>query len=134
MPTMPNEITIYCNAVKGHPKKRREVVIQSFVRRSGMDDMPGRGWTDVNKSPRLQHEKVHLSNGRALIGNDPYRQSEMKGEQARESFSFTCRFCGTTVAIRGEKLYDALDTLREYGVPRIELGAFAATMSNMTSK
>lgn len=132
MPEMPDEITFYCGGGAGHPKKRREVVVQSFARSSASRS----GWTDLNKSPRLARQMAHLQNGRTLVEDAPFNSQTMDiedihGKETRESYSLKCPFCGMTVAMRGEKLYQVLDTLREYGVSRIELGALAATLSTM---
>lgn len=138
MPTMPDEIIIYCNSSKGHSKKRREAVVMVFQFHDHFQaDQPR--WEVYVKSARLRGSEAAWKTTDTLANEKRFdsrtmTSDDIKGADIRFSWKLECPFCKVNVSIREEKLFNALDTLREYGVARIELGALAATMANMTSK
>lgn len=139
MPTLPDEINVYCNSATGHPKKRPEAVVMNFAFRDRSESDNGPRWEVYVKSPRLQRAGAAWEAADTLANEKRFSTKTMdaadiKDADIRHSWKLECPFCKVNVSIRQEKLFAALDTLREYGVARIELGALAATMANMTSK
>lgn len=139
MPTQPDEINIYCSSATGHSKKRPEAVVMNFAFRDRTDSDNGPRWEVYVKSPRLQRAGAAWEAADTLANEKRFSSRTMdaddiKGAEIRRSWKLECPFCKVNVSIREEKLFRALDTLREYGVSRIELGQLAATMANMTSK
>lgn len=117
-----NEIIVFCDSSSSkHGKKHPNPVVQGFYYREGEEDQLGLGWTDSNRSKRLIKSKAHVDAAQSLVGDQrPVRGLEFEGEH-RESWNLRCLKCGFRVPIRHEKLYAALNKLRELGISRIGL-------------
>ena len=121
---MKNEFIVFCDNVSDkHGKKHPNPVVQGFVFREGFENELGQGWTDSNRSKRLQASQAHLDAAQALIGDEKFshRNPDHRGKRHRESWSFVCKKCGYSVPVRGEKWYSAMTRMRAMGIDRIGL-------------
>lgn len=120
-----NEILVFCDSGSDkHGVKHQTPAVQGFVFRSGMADQMGQGWTDVNRSKRLQKVQAHLDAASALVGNERFSREKHRGQTHRESWKLECKKCGDNVLVRHEKLYPALSKMRELGISSIGLSHF----------
>lgn len=136
MPAMPDQVQVYCHSVQGHPAKRPEVTVMAFAYRGDRGPDDGHRWETYVKSPRLMRSNAANTVTDTLIGNAKYNSRTMGREalragEVRYGWNLDCSFCGVKVSVKTETMFEVLDKLREYGVPRIELHQLAATLGSM---